>query len=118
MSSELARVYRESQEIASDEEYSAKPLLKEAYVQADKMISLLPSQFPAPEISPEPDGRVGFEWYVEKGLSLVISVGADNTIYYAGRFGNQNKANGSERFKDAIPKAILDNLTRLFASNA
>ena len=45
----------------------------EAYLEAYKLISLLPSLRQMPEIIPSPNGQIGFEWYVEKNHLLVLA---------------------------------------------
>lgn len=112
----LQEVYQECSEPNWDG-YEANPISNEAYLEARKLLSLMPSFFPMPDILPEPGGEIGFEWYKEMGFSYVISVRGKNIITYAGRFGRDNETYGTEYFVDSVPKIILDGLKRLFPTN-
>lgn len=95
--------------------YDAAPISKKTYFEAKKFIEMLRSlPFPLPEILPEPDGQIGFEWYKEKNNSFTVSLTEKNLIYYAGLFGENSETCGKEKFNDSIPKVISDNLSRLF----
>ncbi|HAX99292.1 MAG TPA: hypothetical protein DCY12_10510 [Candidatus Atribacteria bacterium] len=95
--------------------YDASPISEETYLEAKKFIKMLCSlPFPLPEILPEPDGQIGFEWFKEKNNLFTISLTEKNLIYYAGIFGENGETCGKEKFTDSMPKVILDNLSRLF----
>ncbi len=42
--------------------YGARPVTQETYDEAVRFLGALPSWLPTPEIVPEPDGDIGFEW--------------------------------------------------------
>ena len=94
--------------------YDADPISKQTLFEAEKFLKMLPQHLPIPEMQPEPDGEIGFEWYKGSGHSFVMSVGGNNVITYAGRFGEASETYGTEVFKDSIPKIILYNLKRLY----
>jgi len=94
--------------------YDAAAISKETYFEARRLLRLIPSSCPLPDILPEPEGEIGFEWYRGKGFSFVISVGGNNIITYAGQFGENNEIYGSECFRDSMPQIILYSLERLF----
>ena len=95
--------------------YDALPLNEAAYFEARKFIESLPliSSIPMPEIIPEPNGDIGFEWSKGKRQVFVVSVSGSNEIVYAGLFGT-NKTHGVEYFGDSLPSMIIENLIRLY----
>lgn len=109
----LEEVYKECS-MEDWDSYDAAAISQEAYLEARRLLRLIPSSFPMPDILPEPEGEIGLEWYKESGFSFVISVGGNNIITYAGRFGKNNETYGTEYFTDSMPKIILDSLRRLF----
>jgi hypothetical protein len=98
--------------------FQAKPISIKALEEAKKLISLLPSTFPLPEVMPEPGGEIAFEWYKNKQYIFIISVGGNNIITYAGIFGEANKTHGTEFFSDSLPSLIIQNIQRLNLENA
>ncbi len=94
--------------------YQALPILHETYYEAKRLIYLLPNIYPQPELIPEPDGGIGFEWYKEKDSVLIISVSGGNELFYAGLFGKGNEIHGKEQFDNLIPPFVLEGLKRLF----
>ena len=94
--------------------YNAKPLNIWSYIKSIKFIILLPTSFPAPEISVDPDGEISFEWFVKPRYIFTVSVSPYNKISYAGLIGI-NSVKGVESFEDELPRLILDNLIRLYS---
>lgn len=94
--------------------YDAKAISIDSYREAIRFARSLPTMTPLPEIAVDPDGEVALEWYEGPRKVFTVSIGSRNEITYAGLFGF-NKVNGTECFYDEIPKAILDNLDRLFS---
>jgi hypothetical protein len=94
--------------------YDAFPITEDAYVEAIKLIKSLPiTSFPMPEVTSEPNGGIGLEWYRDNRLVFITSVCGKNEIVYAGMFG-ANKTHGIEYFGDSLPLVILENLKRLY----
>jgi len=110
---ELQEVFKECQEEDWDG-YGASPLSLSTYYEAVRLISLLPSFTNNPEIVPEPNGDIAFEWYRGKHLTFVISVRGENKITYAGIFGKSNMTHGVEYFPNEIPPIILNYIKRLY----
>lgn len=110
---ELEKVYEECLE-ANWDGYGAMPISRETYSKARKLLRMMPSSLPRPDISSEPDGEITFEWYKEKYSVFVISIGGNNLITYAGLFGKSNKIHGTEYFADELPKIIRHCIRRLF----
>jgi hypothetical protein len=93
--------------------YGAKPIDPDSFSEAERFIKALPTTAPRPEISADPDGEISIDWIIEPRKVFSVSIGRRNEITYAGLFGS-NKTYGREYFGDEIPKAISDNLDRLF----
>ncbi len=94
--------------------YGALPINLDSFNEADRFIQALPTTIREPEVDVDPDGEISLEWHLEPRKVLSVSIGKRNEITYAGLFG-PNKTYGREYFDDEIPKAILDNLDRLFS---
>jgi len=109
----LIEVYKECSEENWDG-YGAKPITRKVYHEALHLIALLPPSLPLPNIVPEPDGSIGFEWYKEKRNIFVISIGGNNIINFAGLFGDVNKIHGTEFYADSLPQIVNESLQRLF----
>lgn len=82
------------------------------YTYAAQLVDLLPVDLPLPEIYPEPDGDLAFEWDLGKRRVLSISVGRDGTLHFAGLFGS-SKQHGVDFLGDRIPEPIWIALTKL-----
>lgn len=93
--------------------YGAVPISQATCSEAVRFLDALPSWIPAPEIVPEPDGYIGFEWSRGKDWTVVASVDGTNRITYAGLFGTDNKTHGTESFDGSIPKTLVDQILRL-----
>jgi hypothetical protein len=111
---ELYRIYRECSKSGWDI-YSSIPISVRVFLEATKLLDLLPSDSPSPEVTPEPTGEIAFEWYKGKNHVFVISIGGKNTISYAGLFGRHSKTYGAEYFFDELPRLVVDNVSRLFS---
>lgn len=96
--------------------YGANAISIDTYIKARDIIPMLNSAFldvPMPEITPEPDGNIAFEWFDEYGRTFVFSIDDNQTLTYAGIFG-QSKTHGYERLTDFLPGTLIYNLKRLF----
>lgn len=109
---ELSRVYRECS-VEDWDGCGAEPVSPKAYMEAGKFIGLLPPTFPAPEIIPEPNGEIAFEWYRGKRFVFVASVGGDDTITYAGIHGGTSKFHGTEYLGERLPDTMISHIRRL-----
>ena len=94
------------------DEYGAQSVSKETYVTAFRFLEALPSAVPSPEISLDPDGEINFEWN-NAGKIFSASIGETGVLSYAGVFGTNLTAHGTEIFDDTIPEAIIQNIKRL-----
>lgn len=110
---ELREIYNEVSKEDWDG-YDSEAINADAVIEASKLIRMLPSSLPLPEITIEPDGGIGLEWYKTKGFVFVASVLGENIISYAGLFGPSSEIHGKENFTDTIPTIFLSALNKLF----
>jgi hypothetical protein len=94
--------------------YGARPVDPDSFNEAERFIRALPTTVSEPEVAVDPDGEISLEWYFEPRKVFSVSIGKRNEIKYAGLYG-LNKTYGREYFDDEIPKAIFDNIDRLFS---
>ncbi|MEA3421122.1 MAG: hypothetical protein U9Q97_05535 [Acidobacteriota bacterium] len=94
--------------------YGAQPIDPDSFNEAERFIRALPTTISKPEVAVDPDGEISLEWYFEPRKVFSVSIGKRNEIKYAGLYG-LNKTYGREYFDNEIPKAIFDNLDRLFS---
>lgn len=113
----LAEVYEECR-VPSWNGGFAKPVLPQTFHNARKFLSTLPSSFPVPDVMAEPDGEIAFEWRAANRSVLSVSIGAGDTITFAGLFGYSGKQHGTELFYDTIPQTILSAIRRVFQHSA
>jgi hypothetical protein len=95
--------------------YDASAACYESYLRAKLFIEALPANFPAPEVAVDPDGEISLEWYSKPGRVFSISIGSNDELAYAGKFGPSQKTHGTEPFTGQVPKLILDNIRRLLS---
>ena len=110
---EIYRIYHEYSDPNWDG-YDAIPVSENTFSQAQKFAKLLPDSVPLPDVMPEPTGEIAFEWYQDGTHVLVISVGNDDVLSYAGLFGIHCQTHGTERLTQHIPQSLLNHISRLF----
>ena len=96
--------------------YGAKAISANTFLEAKNIITMLNAtflNFPLPEITPEPDGDIAFEWSDDYGRTFVFSIDDNKTLTYAGIFG-ANDTHGTELLGDFIPAPIINHLKRLY----
>ena len=93
--------------------YGAKPIDIETYYESQRFINCLPESLPYPEVTPDPDGEVSFEWFKNSKRIFSVSIGRNGELSYAGLYGII-KAHGAEFLGDELPKTILENIQRVF----
>lgn len=82
--------------------------------EAEKLLNVLPSSIPAPEILPEPTGSIALEWYQRRDRVYVLSVSGKKGIEFAGLLGRGNEIHGRVNFEDSLPPMIQDHLREFF----
>ena len=94
--------------------YEAKPILRSVRDEAVRLIKMLPSDIPLPEVSPEPLGTIAFEWYKAKNNLFIVSVSGKGIVEYAGLYGIGNRDYGTARIENTFPKIVSYHIRRLF----
>lgn len=87
---------------------SAK-IVSQTIENVQEFVERLPNYLPLPEISPEPDGNINLEWYVDKDFVFEISVDRHKNLYYAGRLRGP-KISGRLRITGAFPEELETHL--------
>ena len=109
----LYRLYEQCREEHWDGE-NAEAIPLAAVVEAQQLITLLPSSVPAPELLPEPTGSIALEWYKRRDHVYVLSVYGKKTIEFAGLLGRGNEVHGRVNFEESLPPMIQDHLREFF----
>jgi hypothetical protein len=72
----------------------------------------LPWSVPTPEVAPDPDGDISFDWLGLCGKMFSVSVSKTGRIAYAGRFGDKSKIHGIDQLSTSCPQEIIRGITR------
>jgi hypothetical protein len=99
--------------VGADPDKESVAVSDETARQAITFAMLLPKAAPIPEVAPDPDGEISFDWFGKAGKVFSISIGADGRISYAGRFSDKSKIHGIEQLSDACPPEILFGLEKV-----
>lgn len=102
---EIASLVRDASQGATDYEMAA--ISPDTARQALTFALLLPNSLPIPEISPDPDGDISFDWIGKTGKMFSASIDETGRIAYAGRFGERSKIHGVEQLANSLPQEIL-----------
>lgn len=86
---------------------------KEVRESASRLMKLLLSEFPPPNVSAEPDGHINLEWYRNPRRVISVSVGPSDRLHWAALIGSESPR-GSVRFIDRVPESILRYISRVF----
>lgn len=111
---ELEEAVEEAEEASKIGEAETSPPQRDSYVLARRVLEIFPTSVPMPEMSLDPDGEVAMDWIGGRGSMFSVSIGADGTLSYAGRFG-VSRVHGSEVFSDELPEQILAGIHRAYS---
>jgi hypothetical protein len=75
----------------------------------------LPRSFPNPEVAPDPDGDISFDWLGPSGKMFSVSVSNAGRVAYAGRFGDKSKIHGIDQLSASCPQEIIRGIARAIA---
>jgi hypothetical protein len=67
----------------------AVPITGSVIGNAIKVINTIPFTVGIPDISPQPNGKIAFEWYLAPYHQLIISVGPTSDVAYSALLGSQ-----------------------------
>lgn len=93
--------------------YNALAIDDDAFLRTRELLSRLIHRFPAPTASATPHGSLTLEWIVSPRRRLMISVGSDEQIAFAGVFGTET-VQGVANFVRDVPQEITHQLARLY----
>ena len=96
--------------------YGAEPISKKAAEAALEFVRLLHAEIRKPDVVPESDGAMGFEWRY-KGNILVLSFLPNGSFTFAGQFPNNDKVHGSGKFDGDVPAVVETLLDKYFCED-
>lgn len=105
MESEIAEVMVDSRDVSV-------PVDRATALEALRFASLLPGSAPLPEVSPDPDGEISFDWFGPLGKMFSVSVNKSGQLSYAGWFGEDRRIHGTERMVNGVPEEIVRGIQR------
>lgn len=76
----------------------SEPIGEQTVLYAKKLVSLFPNDIAVPDVVPEPDGSIGFEWDIDQDQWMIVSVNEGGSIYYAVKFDEHSKSDGKIDF--------------------
>lgn len=92
--------------------YDAAPIDPDACEFAMRFIRALPTTWPLPTLSADPDGEVSFDWHFGKRRVLSVSVGVAGKCAFAWVSG-QRTSRGTDWIEHEIPATIVFALRQL-----
>lgn len=110
--SRIAEIYHERRKHGWDG-YDADPIRQDALNSAFTLVALLPEEVNKPDIVPESNGRISFEWQGEPGNIVSVEVG-NNKLVYASVIDAEIKRHGQEPFCNRFPSEVLSLLKSRF----
>ncbi len=90
----------------------ARPLAPITTRIATELAESLPTDVPKPDVDATAHGEIDFDWTIERGCGLTISVGPDGDVAFAGIFHGA-KISGQEPWRGALPGFVECCLERL-----
>lgn len=93
--------------------YDASPVMRASVEQAIRLVELLPSDLPLPEITADPEGEITLEWYAN-GNSYTISCGVKDKISYAAIFKDGSEHHGKEPYAAQLTTTTLTFIKKVY----
>jgi hypothetical protein len=75
-------------------------------------VNVLPRSLPTPEIAPETDGEISFDWMGPFGKMFSVSIDSTGRLAYAGSFGSKSKVHGTEQLSNTCPPEIVQGISK------
>lgn len=95
--------------------YGAEPVTPATHAAAKRFIRSLPPGFPTPELAPDPDGCINFEWHRSPRKTLAVSVHPDYRVDFAALLGAATIHGSEPFFSEKLPLSVVDLVRRLYA---
>jgi hypothetical protein len=102
----------ESSSLADWDGHGAAPVTHAVYLNAYRLLEVLPDGLPMPSPGAEPDGQLTLEWHKSAYQTLSVSVTADGDLHYAALLG-ASRTYGTEPFLGQLPQPLLDLIQRV-----
>jgi len=116
--SDLIRQVRMAKEEASQDGWygdQSKAVSQSTYDCACNFVRVIPSKFPSPEVTAEPDGWINFEWYPDKWKKVSIS-SFEKVLGYCAFLGSQdNNTRGVINFDGTFPSVCEEFLEKIYS---
>ena len=93
--------------------YDALPVSGRTYSRARSFLEQCLARVPAPVATATPSGSIAFEWCLARDRRLMVSIGDEDEIAFAGLFSG-NSVHGTELFFGDVPPSVWNLLNRLF----
>jgi hypothetical protein len=93
--------------------YSAAPISAAVESHAVRFVLKLPVYLPAPDVTPDRDGEISFDWWFGPNAQFGVSVSREGNLSYAGVIGKGVKRHGMEPLGEAVPSYILSTIEDL-----
>lgn len=91
----------------------AEAISQTTYFNAIKLLTVLDAELPIPDIFPDNDGYIEFEWGKDrKNFSLYVT--DSNLILYAGFYSKNNRLSGRFNFRDNFPKHLIPLINSIY----
>lgn len=85
----------------------ADPVLNDTVQVALGLVESLPSDVGIPEISADPEGNIEFDWHLDNGTMLTVSVGRAGDIAISGLCPEQSRISGMVEDREGITFSLL-----------
>jgi hypothetical protein len=92
----------------------ATPVAYLTYYYSVRFIEQLPQDLPRPEISPDNDGYIEFEWY-NHGKTFSFYVTPSDVVLYAAYFSRNDRFSGRFTLNDEIPAHLLQRIREVYS---
>ena len=74
---------------------------------AKRLLLVLPSDIPSPDLDIDSEGDVLFDWYGSGSSMLTLALRKDGRICFAARLSPMRSRNGIDQFIDSVPQEII-----------
>lgn len=79
-----------------------------ALTMAQRLLLVLPGDFPPPELDVDNEGDILFDWHGSGSRMFTLSLAGDGRFSFAARLSPTRSRNGNDQFIESIPQEIAD----------